>query len=648
MSQAHVSGETGGIVGGLLRGLTPQAASARIALVAALLILSLLLRWRLDALLGDRLVYAPFYPAVLVAGLLGGVPGGLLTLVCVLAATHAPVQGRALAGLSAPADFFALAVFLFNSAMILALVRSLRRMKRAHGLLRAWQRDDDEQLGQFVEQAPAAMAMFDRNMRYLAVSARWREDYGLDRDIVGKSHYEVFPEIGEAWKQVHASALAGETVRSDCDRFERADGETVWLRWEVRPWRHSHDGIGGVVIFSEDISDRIAIRRALEDNERRLTAILASAMEAIVTIDDRGVVLSANPAVGEIFGYEPEEVIGKNVDMLTPFAGTGRHDGYIAAYRATGERKVIGNRRELEGRRKDGALFPLELTVSEARIDGRTLFVGFMRDLSPIDAERRRVNALRDELMHVSRLNDMGEVVAGLAHEVGQPVAAILNFAAAARRTAARPADPSGGLALQPDLIGRIETQARRAGEIIKRLRGFIEKRPAERRPEDLRELIEEALRLAPLRSRAKIVLSPAGEDEVPVCVDRIQIEQVVVNLPRNADDALGQTAAPEIRVEIARPDASHLRVGVADNGPGVAPDALEKLFNAFFSTKMLGMGVGLSISKSIVESHGGEISYRANRPHGAVFEFTLPVAGAGDASDSSGETTSQFTAADR
>jgi two-component system sensor kinase FixL len=309
--------------------------------------------------------------------------------------------------------------------------------------------------------------------------------------------------------------------------------------------------------------------------------------------------------------------------MLMPNHYRNEHDRYIAAYLRTGEKKIIGLRRKVDGMRKDGAVFPLELTVSEARFDQDRLFVGFLRDLSPIEEERRRVNALREELAHVSRLNDMGEVVTGLAHEVGQPIAAILNFSAAHRRAMA-----ATGESPDADLIAKIEAQARRAADILKRLRGFIEKRPPERRVENIHDLIDDAIKLSLLRSRAHVAHMPPadGEGGARVCVDRVQIGQVLVNLLRNADDALIDTAEPEILIETSLVEPAGILVSVADNGAGVDHETAEELFNPFYSTKQFGMGVGLSIGKSIVESHGGAISYRANAPHGAIFEFTLPI----------------------
>lgn len=619
------------IDGGLARKAAARAAGAwlppvsnwprplRLAVIGAFALVGFLARGSFADQPGAAMVHALFDPALLVAALLLEPQGVVAVFAFAVVVSCTPLFGPPPAPLSSLFDYVSLAVFALNSGILALVARALERLSRVRGELDALDRRNAEQLSHFIEQAPAAMAMFDRDMRYLAASARWRDDFHLTRDIVGKSHYDVFPEIGDAWKADHAAALAGETIRSDRDFFQRADGEKLWLRWEVRPWLRPGDGVGGVLIFCENISDRVAIRQALEDNERRLKAILDSAMEAIVTIDAEGKIISANPAACEMFGYAPPELIGRSVDGLMPGASHGEHRRYLSAYARNRETRVVGRRRVIEGRRKDGSVFPLELTVSEAKDNGGVIFVGFMRDLSPIEEEKRRVNALRDELVHVSRINDMGEVVASLAHEVGQPIAAILNFAAAHRRAGT-------GAAGEVDIVARIEAQARRAGEILKRLRGFIEKRPEMRETEDLSALILEALDLTPSRSRAQIVFVPQHGFEV--VVDRIQIEQVMVNLLQNADEALRLAEAPEIRITLARPDPERVSVSVADNGPGVEPEAREKLFSAFYSTKRFGMGVGLSIGKSIVEAHGGEIRFRDHAPHGAVFEFTLPAAG--------------------
>jgi two-component system sensor kinase FixL len=412
-------------------------------------------------------------------------------------------------------------------------------------------------------------------------------------------------------------------VRCEQAHVVRANGREEWVSWEVKPWRLSGGQIGGVVIVSEDITERVRMQQALQDKERRLTAIFDSATEAIVTSDRHGVIVSVNPAARDLFGYALGELLGKKINKLMPERHAARHDSYIDAYLRGDANQIIGRRRMVEGRRQDGEIFPLELTVSEAGSDDERLFVGIMRDLRPIEAERRRVSLLREELAHHSRVNDMGEMVAGLAHEVGQPIAAILNFAAAYRRALV-----TTGKLPETDLVAKIEEQARRAAEIIKRLRGFIEKRRPERRAVAVESLVDDALNLVHLRSRPRIVRTPPDPEVsgVRVFVDSIQIEQVLINLLRNADDALIDSGAPEITIEISPSDSGRVMVSVADNGVGVDREATAELFDPFFTTKHRGMGVGLSISKSIVESHGGAIFYRPNAPAGSIFEFELPL----------------------
>jgi two-component system, LuxR family, sensor kinase FixL len=608
----------------------------RISAVVFAMVVGFALRYALIDVFGERAIYFTFYPAVLIAALLFGAYAGCAAaaVAIVLAYANAPFGAAGVASLGTGQNYLILGIFLFNCAALIFLATLLQCLARSRRESEKLVRLSSEQFGHFVEQAPAAMAMLDRDMRYLATSARWRDFHGLARDLADKSHYVPETEIKQEWREVHQRALAGESVSCDQDRFVRPDGSVRWMRWEVRPWRFAHDGIGGVIIFSEDITERLLVGEAMREKERRLNAIVDAAMEAIVSIDGKGLIQSANPAAQEMFGYDRAELLGCNVKMLMPNHYRAEHDRYLANYLAGGKKHVIGLRRKVEGRRKDGSIFPLELTVGETTFNQDIMFVGFLRDLSPIEEEKRRVNALRDDLVHVSRLNDMGEVVTGLAHEVGQPIAAILNFAAAHRRAMALTGEPP-----EPDLVAKIEAQARRAAEILRRLRGFIEKRPPERRVAKIHELIDDAVSLALLRSRAQIIYLPPGDGgDIRVCVDRIQIGQVLVNLLRNADDALLDAPDPEILVETFRNSLGMVRVAVADNGAGIEGEARGQLFAPFFSTKKYGMGVGLSISKSIVESHGGDISYRANAPRGSIFEFTLPIFHGDESGDNPGE----------
>lgn len=574
--------------------------------------------------LADR--YQVFYPTIALAALLFDYRAGALAAAFFLGVIHLVAFRR-----GAPSPGLAHAMialdYLFDAAGYTALAAAPKLIARVRDATAALVQEKAVQYQQFVEQAPASVAIFDRNMCYLAASARWIKTQQIKPGYLGRSHYIDYPDFPEHWKEVHRRALAGESARQERELYVAADGQKHWVRWEVQPWWVNETEVGGLLIFAEDITETVRMSRALVDNERRLAAIVDHAMDAIVSVDLAGLVISANPAACEIFGYRRDELIGLPTRFLVPEPNVERDlDGEGARFANAARRGVeglIGARRIVSGLRRSGENFPLELTVTEAALVDERLRIGIMRDLSPIQAERRRVAGLRDELAHVSRLNDMGAMVAGLAHEVGQPVAAILNFAAAYRRAFA-----ATGHAPDGDLVGKIEIQARRAADILSRLRGFIEKKPTERRPVSICALLDDALQLATLRSRAKILRVVADDQgSLMVDADPIQIEQILVNLLRNADDALREAAEPEIVISATMRGEGMLRLSVADNGDGVSPEAEARLFEPFFTTKPYGMGVGLSISKGIAESHDGRLQFRPNQPRGAIFDLDLPCA---------------------
>ena len=360
-----------------------------------------------------------------------------------------------------------------------------------------------------------------------------------------------------------------------------------------------------------------------------LSAIEAASIDAIITIDHRGLMQTFNPAARKLFGYSPDEVLGQNVKMLMPGHFREQHDGYISNYLRTGERKIIGIGRVVAGLRKDGSSFPMELAVGEALVDGNRVFVGFIRDLTQIESESRRAEMLQSELLHVNRLNEMGEVAANLAHEVSQPLAAIMNFTQAVQHVLQR--EERQDTPLLKGLLEKIEAQAVRATDIVKRLRAFVERRDIERQAEDMRVIVEEALGLANIESRNRSVraILELSSDPVLVNVDRVQIQQVLVNFIRNAADAMADLADREITIKSVRTDESQVHVTVSDIGSGIAPQVADQLFKPFVTTKKQGMGVGLSICKSIIENHDGEIGFRANQPRGTTFFFTLPLVSA-------------------
>src|SRR5262245_17250571 len=272
-------------------------------------------------------------------------------------------------------------------------------------------RQSEERLRPVIDQAPAAIAMFDRDMRYLAVSRRWLADYDLTGrgNILGKSHYEVFPEIPQRWREAHRRGLAGEIVRAEEDPFQRADGTCQWLRWEVRPWHTASGEVGGIILSSEEITTRKQAQEALRQSEARIRSVLHNVIDGIITIDEQGVIETVNPAVERLFGYTGSEVVGQNVRVLMPDPYRSEHDGYLANYLRTGHAKVIGSGREVVGRRKDGSTFPMDLAVGEFREGGRRFFTGVVRDITErkkaenklLESEQR----LAAELEAITRLH---------------------------------------------------------------------------------------------------------------------------------------------------------------------------------------------------------------------------------------------------
>jgi len=384
----------------------------------------------------------------------------------------------------------------------------------------------------------------------------------------------------------------------------------------------------------QDPVDVNATKDALQEREARLRSILETAPDAIIVIDERGLMESYSQAAERLFGYPADEAIGQNVSILMPAPYQERHDSYLKRYLETGERRIIGIGRVVVGRRKDGSTFPMELAVGEARVSGRRVFTGFIRDLTERQLAENRMQELQSELLHVSRLSDVGQMASALAHELNQPLAAIVNYVQAMRRLL-----QASNLALPPRVIETMDktvAQAARAGEIIQHLRSFIRKGESERHSEDLNKVVEEATALGLVGAKesgikVSVGLSPAA---MPVFIDKVQIQQVVFNLIRNSVEALPESTLRELSVSTARGEDGLAQVAVSDTGPGLAQKVIDQLFQPFVTTKEKGMGLGLSICRSIVEAHGGRLWATPNAPTGVTFHFTLPMAEDGDPED--------------
>lgn len=437
----------------------------------------------------------------------------------------------------------------------------------------------------------------------------------------------VHPEDRQARSDAIRRALAEGGGYEVDFRVVRPDGRIRWLRsrGQVRldargaPARHS-----GVIL---GIDEQKRAEAELCAQEAHMQSILDTAPEAMVVIDAGGLIRSFGTAAERLFGYRAAEVVGRNVSVLMPEPMRAAHDGHLARYRRKGERRAAETARVVTGRRRDGSTFPVEITLGEMRSGEQVFVTGFLHDLTQHQWTQARLQELQSELVHISRLGAMGEMASALAHELNQPLGAIANYTNGCRRLLAHP-DPEA-VARTREALDRTAEQALRVGQIIRRLREFVARGETEKRIEPVTPLIEEAGALALVGAgeqgiTARFALDPRVG---AVLADRVQVQQILVNLIRNAREAMLQSARRELSVETLAVGANSVEIAVSDTGPGIAPEVADRLFQPFVTTKPGGMGVGLSICRSIVEAHGGRLTAERNRAGGATFRLTLPAA---------------------
>jgi two-component system sensor kinase FixL len=378
------------------------------------------------------------------------------------------------------------------------------------------------------------------------------------------------------------------------------------------------------------VRDLLAIRQkarrteeTLLERDTHLQSILDTVLDATVVIDRHGTMLSFNASAVRQFGYSPEEVVGQNVKMLMPSPYREQHDGYMDRYLATGEKRIIGVDRVVVGRRKDGSTFPMKLAVGEMRRGDLLYFTGFIRDLTEREQSAAMLDQARSELARLARLNELGEMASTLAHELNQPLSAIANYVQGSRRLL-QSVDSAPPMLMTA--LDETAKQALRAGDIIRHLREFVTRGETDKEPHDIKQLIEEAGALALVGSRERGIKSvfDFSQDAGMVLVDRVQIQQVIINLMRNAMEAMRDSPRKELTVR-TRTEIDKLVVEVEDTGPGIAEEIAPQLFQPFVTSKASGMGIGLSISRRIIESHGGDLVV-ASSSEGATFSFSLPL----------------------
>jgi two-component system sensor kinase FixL len=425
----------------------------------------------------------------------------------------------------------------------------------------------------------------------------------------GPGLLSVGSSVASAWMLVELAPEPSEANLIALGMFALVGLALVWL---------------GDVLRSA-FSEMALTERELRLREAHLTSVLNTVPDATVVIDAVGTIISFNAAAVRQFGYSETEVTGQNLRMLMPQPYRREHDGYMERYLHTGERRIIGVDRVVVGSRKDGSTFPMKLAVGEVRSGDKLFFTGFIQDLTEREASEARLQEVQSELARLARLNELGEMASTLAHELNQPLSTIANYSQGALRLLQRA--PDTPIDRVNDAMTQIAAQSLRAGQIIRHLREFVMRGETEETVEDIRRLVEEAGALALVGSREQGVRTVfdfgAGADYV--LADRVQIQQVLTNLMRNALEAMRKSQRRQLDVRVSRA-GEHVVVDVSDTGPGISSEVADQLFKPFVTNKSTGMGVGLSISKRIIEAHGGTITAASNVHGGATFRFTLPA----------------------
>jgi two-component system sensor kinase FixL len=429
----------------------------------------------------------------------------------------------------------------------------------------------------------------------------------------------------EPVKGVFAKLSAGQFPNSYTNHWIAKSGDHRLIEWSNTALVDEGGAVKFVVGTGLDVTERKLADDALRESEARLRTVFETAPDGIITIDEKGIIEAISPAAQSMFGFDEMEVIGNNVKMLIPQPYRDQHDGYIARYLETGEKRIIGVGRELTGQRKDGTTFAVDLTVGEIFVGGQRVFTGFVRDASGRKRAEVQVRELQADLVHVSRLSAMGEIASAITHELNQPLTAIMIYLQACQHVI----KAEGALPEKIyDMMGKVVAQAERAGAIIHRLREFIEKGETERSEADINDVVGEACALAMVGAAdMEIGLRMELSRRLPpVLIDKVQIQQVVFNLVRNAVDALEGADERELTIRSEPTNSSAIEISVRDTGPGIPPDVAKRLFEPFVTSKPDGMGIGLSISRSIIEAHRGRLWATSNPGGGTAFHFTLPV----------------------
>ncbi|MEI6066447.1 MAG: PAS domain S-box protein [Methylococcaceae bacterium] len=441
------------------------------------------------------------------------------------------------------------------------------------------------------------------------------------QDIFRMSPEEVRKDASKVFTLLHPDDLDGVNAsiqKSAQDltpwhhefRVKFDDGTLRWLFGNALPEREAD----GAILWHGFITD-ITERKLME---AKLDSIFNASVEGIITVDMSNNIVAANAAVETIFGYEPEELVGRGISNLIPLA----HFNLLDTLQASSQIQ------EIDGLHKNGSVVPLDLSIAEYSIDNTHYFTTIVRDVSLRKRQEQQDKEHLNQLAHVTRLGLMGEMASGIAHEVNQPLTAVTTYTQVSLNLIkAEKLD----LEKLSEILHKTQQQALRAGRIIHRMREFVKSHTTQHSITDINTLINNAAGLCVDELKENnITLAFELEEHLPsVNVDQVQIEQVIINLIRNSIDALQNSPSNQERrlsIQTELTSNNSIQVRIKDNGSGIDEEQQEKILMPFFTTKSEGMGMGLSISRSLIEAHEGYLHFNSRPGKGTTFYFTLPA----------------------
>jgi PAS domain S-box-containing protein len=596
---------------------------------ATWVVVGVMVRLSLDPLIGFQFPYATLYFAVLLSAWYGGVGPAFAALALgVLAEIHFLLPPRGGWWITRLDQAIGLGQFIAvgtGIALIGGAMMSARRS--AERSLRAERATNNRAalLKEFVDQAPAAIAMFDREMRYVAASRRWLEDYDLiGKPIENRCHHDIFPDLPPHWKEIHQSCLAGSIARSDEELFERA-GAKYWIRWEIRPWYVSQEAIGGLFIFSEDITAQKQAEQERHATEARYGRVMEASLESIwITTDGR--IVFANSHAARLFDVgTAEDLIGLVcMDFVHPDDRPKLIDR-VAQVLEQGEATPLEEARFLG---PHGRVVQLEIQAIPFEYDGKPSVLSVARDVG----ERRRLEA---ELMQSQKMETIGQLTGGVAHDFNNLLTVITGTIDLV--VEAVEDDPAiAGLAKM------IKEAAWRGADLTQRLLAFSRRQPLQPAVTDINRLIADTTKLLKATLGEQVEIKTMLQHDLErAMVDPGQLTASIINLALNSRDAMPEQGKLVIETDDVILDEDYanansevtpgpyVMIAISDTGTGIPPAILHKVFDPFFTTKEVGRGTGLGLSMvyGFVKQSNGHVKIYSEEGHGTTVKLYLPRA---------------------